>query len=239
MLESKRSMKKKWKFLTRGILIAVPVILLVVLLSQTVFARSTYLISDGDKVILHSSYATDPAAVLDEAGLTLGENDYYTTQEGPGVAQITIQRRQTIAITVDGKTRQVDSYGEKVSELLKRLGIPLGEADRVSVDLDVQTSDGMEIAITRASVIEESYITNVPFETVYCYDPTLPSGKQVELTKGVSGQLQRTDKVFYIDGEEVGRIHLTEVEVRRCVDAVVAIGTAGQSDGTAMFLCAP
>lgn len=63
-------------------------------LSQTVFAQNTYVITDGTQVLVHTTSATDPAAVLGEAGLELGEEDTYITQYGDGVSEILIQRSQ-------------------------------------------------------------------------------------------------------------------------------------------------
>ena len=80
MLEYNRIVKKRLAKLWRIALLIVPMICIVVLLSQTVFARSTYVISDGGRVLLHTTYATDPAKILNEAGLTLGEQDIITTQ---------------------------------------------------------------------------------------------------------------------------------------------------------------
>ena len=42
--------------------------------------------------------------------------------------------------------------------------------------LDAQTYDGMSITISHAIEVEESYVTALPFETTYCYDPTIAAG---------------------------------------------------------------
>ena len=64
--------------------------ILLVLLSQTVFAKTTYVISDGNRVFTYESYATDPAAVLAEAGLSLEESDTYTAEAGAGNTALTV-----------------------------------------------------------------------------------------------------------------------------------------------------
>ena len=43
------------------------------MLSQSVFAQNTFVITDGDQVIVHTTYASDPAMALDEAGLRVNE----------------------------------------------------------------------------------------------------------------------------------------------------------------------
>ena len=92
MQEQKTKSKTRQRVLMRIATLMVPIVLLVVLLSQTAFAQNTYVITDGERVVIHTSSATDPATVLDEAGLSLGEDDTYTTSPGDGVSEITVQR---------------------------------------------------------------------------------------------------------------------------------------------------
>ena len=55
------------------------VLAMTALLSQTALAR-TYVITDGDRVVTYTTFATDPEEVLGQAGLTLSEDDTYTTR---------------------------------------------------------------------------------------------------------------------------------------------------------------
>ncbi len=75
-----------------------PLLLTAGLLSQAVFAQTTYVITDGDRVLVHTTYATDPAAVLTEAGLELGEADTFTAQSDGAVSEITVKRIQMVRI---------------------------------------------------------------------------------------------------------------------------------------------
>ena len=47
--------------------LSLTVVCAVMAMSQTVFAKTTYVITDGDQVTVHSTYASDPADVLNEA----------------------------------------------------------------------------------------------------------------------------------------------------------------------------
>ena len=225
MLEYNRNVKMKLSKLSRAALLILPALCIVLLLSQTAFAKSTYLINDGGKVTIHSSYATDPADVLTEAGLTLGEDDTYTTEPGQMMQEITIQRKQTVTILQGNKKLEVASYGETVESLINRLGLILMKTDLLSVPMDTMTSDGMVITISRSHEMEQTYSVVIPFETVYCYDPSLAEGEQVILTAGVDGQMLCTDTVSYVNGQEVSRKNLTENIIRQKVDQIVAIGT--------------
>ena len=104
MQEQQTKSKTRKSAFMRVATLMVPVVLILVLLSQTAFAQNTYVITDGERVLIHTSSATDPATVLDEAGLSLGEDDTYTTSPGLGVSEITVQR--STESTVD--TLQMD-----------------------------------------------------------------------------------------------------------------------------------
>jgi uncharacterized protein YabE (DUF348 family)/3D (Asp-Asp-Asp) domain-containing protein len=209
----------------RFVALLLPVICIVLLLSQTVFAKNTYLINDSGKVVIHTTYATDPAKVLDEAGLELGEDDTFVTQTGFGVSEITVQRKQSITINHGGNVLDVVSYGETVESLLERLDLILTNEDVVSVPLSSQTFDGLNITIARSVEVEETYTTVIPFEITYCDDPTLPKGEEVVLTEGVNGQMLCKANVVYVSGEEVSRTVLSEAVTIEPVNAVIAVGT--------------
>ena len=225
MLESNRFVKKKMTRLNRAAVLLLVVMCVVLMLAQTVFAKNTYLINDGNRVLIHTTYATDPAEVLDEAGLELGKDDTYTTQSSLGMSAITVQRKQTVTVIHGSKILEVSSYGETVESLLTRMNLILTADDVVSVPMDAATYDGLQIVISRAIETEESYTTLIPYNTVYCYDASLQEGEEVVLTAGVDGQLMCTAKVSYVNGEEISRTVTTEVVTRQPVDQVVAIGT--------------
>lgn len=225
MLECNRSMRKKFTLLTRVLAIVLPVICLVVILSQTVLTLNTYVISDGDRVAVHTTFATDPADVLSEAGFELKPNDYFVTQTGNGKSEITIQRQQNITIHAAGSIIQMQTYGETVEALLLRAGIILNEEDLISVELGDTTFDGMEIVITRNLHSVETYNIEIPYETLYCYAPNLPEGIEVVLTKGVNGVAEKCDNVLYVNGAESSRTPLSEKVVLEPVQEVIAIGS--------------
>ena len=202
-----------------------PIICIVMLLSQTVFAKNTYLINDSGRVVIHTTYATDPAKVLDEAGVALGADDMFTTEPGIGVSEITIQRKQLITVNHGGNALSVISYGETVESLLERLELILTPEDVVSVPLNAQTFDGLNITISRSVEVEQTYTVILPYETVYCYDSTLSEGEEKLLTPGVDGQMLCTATVVYVDGQETGRTVLSQEVTVPSVNAVIATGT--------------
>ena len=217
-------LKRKRVFI-RVICLVLAVIGMTMLLSQTVFAKNTYVITDGKQVRVYSTYATNPAEVLNQAGVELEEGDTYVTQPGAGVSEITIQRSQLVTINNCGEEIRTISYGETLGALLNRLGIAVQADCSVSMAMDSVTYDGMEVFIDRIVEVEESYTVDIPYETVICYDPTMAQGQQEVLIPGTTGQLSCLANVVYVDAVEASRTVLNETVVKQPVDEVIAVGT--------------
>ncbi len=221
--------KRKNLFL-RVAALALPVIILLVMLAPTVFAQTTYVITDGNHVRVYTTYATDPADVLDKAGFRLGEDDTYTAQPGDGVSEITVRRNQTIRINYGGQLIETSSYGETLDALLARLGIVANGDLRVSLPLNTETFDGMEVVVDRIVQMKQTYTVDIPFETVYCYDPTLPEGEEVIQVPGVTGQMLRTADVVYVNSEETSRTVLEETVTIAPVTQIISVGTGEMTE---------
>lgn len=230
MRERKRNEKKRTMSFLRVTALVIPMVLLL-LMSQTVLAQNTYVITDGDRVVVHTSSATDPAAVLTEAGLALGEDDTYTTQPGIGMSEITIQRSQLVTVNNRGEIFEVSATEETVAQLLKKLNIAV-EDMTVSVPLNAETYDGMQIVVSQTVHNTETYTVTIPGEITYCSDATLPAGTEVVITQGSDGQLLCTADVVYVDGREVSRTVLEQTVVQQPVDTVIAVGTAVEARST-------
>lgn len=211
----------------RTLLILIPTIfVLLMFLSVQVFAKNTYVITDGNRTFTYSTFATDPGRVLDEAGLELDENDTYTTHIDSGTSSITVRRSQSITIEQYGEPITVSSFGETVGELLTRLNIVLEDCDVLSVSPDSVTYDNMTFRIDQVLDLEQTYTSAIAYNTTYCYDASLPAGSEAILTPGVCGELLCTATVTYVNGIETERTVHSEVVASAPVTEVVAIGTA-------------
>ena len=226
MRRIKRFSSKKNEFLFRAAAILLPLISIVLLLSQTAFAQNTYVITDGERILIHTTSASDPAEVLDEAGLTLGADDTYTTQGGGGVSEITVRRNLSVYIDNCGKIMTMDVSAGTVKELLEHLSIALDQNTTVSVSLDAMVYDGMEIIVTRTVHTTEVYTKAIPYETTYYEDDTLPLGTQVVVNEGRNGEMICTADVTYRNGVQVSRNVIKQILSRQTTPRIVLIGTA-------------
>ncbi len=194
-------------------------------LSQTAKAENTFVITDGDAVKVHTTYATDPAKVLQEAGVALSAEDMYTTESVDGVAEIKVQRQQTITVHYGDQVIRTTTYGESLDALFIRLGIFIDDSVVVSLPLDRVTNDGMVVRVDQIGETTESYTTEVPYEIHYCDDPTLPLGEEKILVAGKNGQMLCSANVSYVNGQESSRNVYQQTVTVEPVSQLVAVGT--------------
>ena len=204
--------------------VALTLLLTAGLLSQAVFAQTTYVITDGDRVLVHTTYATDPAAVLTEAGLELGEEDTFTAQSDGNVSEITVNRIQMVRVNHDGQALEVATYGSTVAGILEQLGISTGGDLRISQNLRSETYDGMVIDVISLTFETVEYVRSEPFQTIYCTDSTLAPGQEQVLTPGRDGSVRCTARITRENGTEVSRTVTQERVLYAPVNAVVARG---------------
>ena len=226
MRRIKRFSSKRSELLFRTVAILLPLIGAVLLLSQTVFAQNTYVITDGERILIHTTAATDPKEVLDEAGLALGDEDTFTTEGGDGVSEITVRRYQNVLINNCGQDLTVEAHSETVGALLERLGIVLDENTTVSFPLDTLTYNGMELAITRTIHTTETYTVSVPYETTYCADPSLTLGTQTVISEGENGEMLCTADITYRNGIQVNRNVVKQILSKQATPRIISVGTA-------------
>ena len=224
MRERKNAMVKRKRAFIRMSILLVPLVVLL-LLSQTVFAQNTYVISDGGRILVHTSSATDPAMVLTEAGLALGADDTYTALTENGISEITVQRNHTVTVENCGETIQVTAPSETVGELLQRLSIDVTGGIALSVPLEMEIYNGLTVTLCRTLRQTQTYTVSIPFETVYCYDSSIPQGVEEVITPGQAGQLLCTANVVYVDGQESDRTVIEERVISQPVNRLVAVGT--------------
>lgn len=211
--------------------IAVAVLCLIAMLSQTAFAENTYVITDGKSVTVYTTHTSDPDKVLAEAGVAaLSAEDFYTTGPGDGVSEITVQRQQTVTVYYGEEMIQMTTYGESLSSLLVRMGIVVDNSIQTSQPLDTMTYDGMNVRVDRIRKTSESYTVDIPYNTSYVEDPTLAEGEEKVLVDGQAGQMLCSANIVYVNTQEQSRSVYRQEVVTEPVDQVIAVGTGTQAE---------
>lgn len=129
------------------LVIAIPLVLLLTVLSQSVFAQNTFVITDGDQVIVHKSQVSDPAMALEEAGIKADPHEYRVFQTKEHTYEIRVVRDDTVVVINCGEKMYVAVADDTVGALLERVGVPTGEGYEVSCELDAEVVDGMTITV--------------------------------------------------------------------------------------------
>jgi len=194
------------------------------LLAQTAFAK-TYVITDGDRVVTYTSFATDPARVLGQAGVQLNRFDSFTTESGGSVDTITVCRAAEVTVHYHGKIMQTTSQNETAGELLSRLELDVSGEDVLSHDLDTRVSQGLELRVDRMVTEQACYTAVIPREVIHRTDSTLPKGTEQVIVPGEDGEKLCTARITYVNGEETEREVLSEKVTRTPVAKIVAVGT--------------
>lgn len=227
MAKSVSRVLRRKVFLIRLYIVLLSLILvlaLLALISQAALAK-TYVVTDGDRVVTYTTFASEPETVLEQLGLSLNQNDTYTTQAVEGAAAITVRRAQKITVHYHGQTTLVTSFGETAGELLSRLGLDVTGEDVVSHGLEEETYDGMELRVDRPEILRQIYTAAIPHPVSRCSDPTLPVGTEAVLTPGTDGEMRCTAEITYLGGQEAGRQVLSETVTRQPVAEIIAVGT--------------
>lgn len=214
--------RRAW--LRRLIVVAVLAAAVGALLSQTVFAQTSYIITDGDRVTVHRSYSSDPYEVLTEAGIELEEEDTYETGYADGMNQITVRRMQMVTVINRGAQSVIGTYGETTGSLLARMGITPGTGDTLSCSSETQTYDGMTIELVHTETRIEEEDTIVPYPVNYYEDPDLEPDAEIVLVAGQNGLTHVKSEVTYRNGKEVSRTVVQETVQTKPVTQLVIRG---------------
>lgn len=199
------------------------------LLTQSVKAH-TYTITDGDRVVTWTSFETDPAEVLEKAGMALEDQDTYTTSATEEGTAITVTRAEDVTVHYHGQTMKTSANGETAGELLERLGLELSGEDMVCPGLEEPVSGGMEITVDRVVTRQERTAVTIPHEVCRCTDDALPEGVQQVLLEGNDGELLRTAEVTYKNGIETKRQVLAETVTKLPVTEIIRQGAGEEKE---------
>ena len=218
------ALKRKRRFIRAAVVFTMTAMAL--LLFQKSGTRRTYVITDGSRVVIHTTSATDPELVLQAAGLELDADDTYTAHTERQDPRIQVSRCGKISINYYGRMIEATARGETVEELLARLNLPWNDSDTLSLPPRAQVFEGMELTVSSVVRENQSYTAILPHETVYCSDPSLPEGTEKTVTEGVDGEILCEAAVTYINGKESERQVLNRQVISQPVAEIIACGTA-------------
>ena len=187
---------------------------------------------DGEK--LKSLQAAGTVAdALEKAGVTL-EGEDATNYDAETLLKkdmnIKITRAYTIELICDGIKQEVDYATGTVKDVLKRVGITLGEFDKVTPALTKTLHPGSTITVKRISYETRDVEKVIKYDTVTKTSGVLLEGTKRVARSGQDGKKTITYQDKIVDGEVVSTKKMSEVINVKPVSKVVVKGTGQKAN---------
>ena len=157
--------------------------------------------------------------------------------------EMAVTMPKKVEVTVDGRTRTVESAAPIVSGVLAELDVSRSALDRVKPGLDTPVEEGMEIVVQRVKVKKKATTESIAYSTTKQKDSSLYEGQTEVVTAGRAGSKKVVRENTYVDGKLKSSKVLSEKVLTKPVDAVVKVGTkarpapsAGNTSGAGINL---
>lgn len=149
----------------------------------------TVKITDGENTTVINTMNLDKDAILEQAGVKLGENDKVVlTENGGNDVEVSIMRAFNVDLMADGDVKSVKFNEGTVADALKAAGVTVGDTDSVTPTAGTALEPNMKIKIERWYTIS----INDGGETV---SKDVPEGTVEEALEFLGIKLSANDKV--------------------------------------------
>lgn len=220
-----------------------PLKLVALLLFITVFAFTAgtklyttlskhIVINDNGTTLVATTMGYDVQQALSQLGIQVGEFDYINQPMaaslfgGTHLNNVFIKRAVPLNMTIDGQTRELMSWRERVSEVIADEGIVLGALDRYDgVTDNTRIVADMTIRIIR---VREETLTEqemIPFDVIETANNAMNEGETAVLQAGIDGVREKYYRIVYEDGKAVSREFLDEAVAKEPVVRKLEYGT--------------
>ncbi len=128
-------------------------------------------------------------------------------------------------ILVDNQIIIVESqYGEKVTDVLNRSSITLGNLDRVEPQGSFEIKDGIEIKVVRVTEEFEVDEITVPFTQQTVKNESLPEGQTLIIQPGKNGKKEITHRLVFENGVQISRTIARETLMDEAQPEIIMVG---------------
>ena len=181
---------------------------------------------DGKEVASFTTFKEEQAELLEEAAMTLFEDDAITMTDMKQNINIEIFRAFPVSIQANGETVSVNVIKETtVRETLEKANVEYDSDDKFSAELDAEVTANMDITVVRCEtkVLEET--ESIPFESETKKTDSLYKGVTKVEQEGEKGEKTLVYSVSYEDGVEVNRTLTDTVVTKEAKNKVTLVGT--------------
>lgn len=170
------------------------------------------------------------ADTLKDNGYTLKPNDicnYDLVTDVTDNMEIVITKGNEIYVSDEDMAYRAISSKGTVEEILKDMGITLGQYDETSPARDKVIDKDTRITINRVVYKEKIVKETIKFSTKTKNDSSMNSGTSKVVTKGVNGEQENVYREKYINGKFDSKEKVSSTVVKKAVDEVKSVGTKG------------
>ena len=188
--------------------------------------RATVITPDGKETAINVygtvADALKKAGVEISEGLHLSYGLYDTVTDGMVIDVLPIY---TVVFKADGGTTPVSVYGRTVGDALASVSFAIGENDIVSPAAGTALFEGMEITVSRVTIVAKAVTEKIPYETVYETSDDLYVNQTSVTSRGKAGVKEVSYNYVYTDGKLTDKIAVSETVVTEAQNRVVLQGT--------------
>ena len=188
-------------------------------ISATTWANALYILTDteGTTVVLE-----------DSAQVPELSSDLVDIKSNSRCSDLILTEGQTVTIHYKGAVLSVQSEGETIAALLKRLHITPGRLDMVAADL---SGDNAVLTIGQDVTYYETVEEEVAYTTTRIPNPHLLKGETHVVQPGANGVRTAVYEVVWSHGEMISRQCVEELG-STAVDEIIEYGTSTNTIGT-------
>lgn len=139
--------------------------------------------------------------------------------------EIKVRKAIPIIVNADGKKSETYIAPRSVAEALKKLGITLGDKDKISLALEHMLEPNDQLNVVRVTEKIETVKSEIPYQTV-AQAADFPVGLPDKIvSRGSNGAQEQTVRLTLEDGKEVDREILGQRVVKAPINQLVSRGT--------------
>ena len=143
----------------------------------------------------------DGPHVLDDRSAERTYDDLLLRRSmGDKSMQLLLQPGRTVTITHGEDTCTLTTEAERLSSLLRRSGVRLGEDEMVELNV---TGDQPSIRISHTLTYQHYVVVETDFKIIRIPDPLMDKGTEEVIRKGITGQIVETYEDTVVSGEVV------------------------------------
>ena len=138
---------------------------------------------------------------------------------------LSLRLPQSVALTVDGGTRELSTTATTVGAMLAEAGVTVSDADLLTPDPDSVPVAGMAVQVVRVTTSLADRDMGLGFASTRVADPAALTGTEAVVEPGSDGLRRIVVEVTYHDGATMSERPVSDEVVRQPVTRVVSYGT--------------